>query len=214
MGEGGAVFTNNPDLKRIAESFRDWGRDCFCDPGKNNTCGRRFDWQLGDLPQGYDHKYTYSHIGYNLKITEMQAAIGIAQLQKLPEFIKIRQDNFFYLLEGLSALEEYFILPKSTKHSEPSWFGFPITIKDSSIFSREKLVGFLASKLIDTRPLFAGNITKQPYFKKLNYKTTNNLVNTDKIMNDSFWIGVYPGITVEMLDYVLKSFNEFVTNHK
>lgn len=214
MGEGGAVFTNNRNLKRIAESFRDWGRDCFCEPGKNDTCGKRFGWQLGDLPKGYDHKYTYSHVGYNLKITDMQAAIGIPQLQKLPDFIKIRQTNFSYLLEGLSPLEEYFILPKPTNHSEPSWFGFPITIKDPSIFSRERLVGFLASKLIDTRPLFAGNITKQPYFKKLNYKTSNDLSNTDKIMNDSFWIGVYPGITLEMLDYVIKSFKEFVSNHK
>mgnify|MGYP001062655765 CR=1 FL=1 len=214
MGEGGAVFTNNSNLKRIAESFRDWGRDCFCEPGKSNTCGKRFDWQLGDLPKGYDHKYTYSHIGYNLKITDMQASIGIEQLQKLPEFIKSRRDNFSYLLDGLSPHEKYLILPEPTNYSEPSWFGFPITIRDKSIFSREQIVGFLASKLIDTRPLFAGNIIKQPSFKNIHYKISKDLTNTDKIMFDSFWIGIYPAITFEMLDYVIKSFNEFINNYK
>jgi CDP-4-dehydro-6-deoxyglucose reductase, E1 len=214
MGEGGAVFTNNKNLKRIAESFRDWGRDCFCEPGKNNTCGKRFDWQLGDLPKGYDHKYIYSHIGYNLKITDMQAAVGTAQLQKLPDFIKKRQDNYSYLLDGLSKFEKYFILPKPINFSEPSWFGFSITLKDSSFFSREKLVNYLASKLIDTRSLFAGNITKQPYFKNIDYKISGDLSNTDKIMLDSFWLGIYPSITVEMLDYIIKSFNDFINIHK
>ncbi|RZD46946.1 MAG: lipopolysaccharide biosynthesis protein RfbH [Thaumarchaeota archaeon] len=214
MGEGGAVFTNNSNLKRISESFRDWGRDCFCAPGKNDTCGKRFDWQLGDLPHGYDHKYTYSHVGYNLKITDMQASVGLGQLQKLPEFIKLRQNNFSYLLEGLTSLEKYFILPTPTIHSEPSWFGFPITIRDTSVFSREKIIGFLASKLIDTRPLFSGNITKQPYFKNIYYKISKDLDNTNKIMSDSFWIGIYPAITFEMLDYVIKSFNEFINTYK
>jgi CDP-4-dehydro-6-deoxyglucose reductase, E1 len=213
-GEGGAVFTNNSNLKRIAESFRDWGRDCFCEPGKNDTCGKRFDWQLGNLPKGYDHKYTYSHVGYNLKITDMQASIGIAQLQKLPEFIKLRRKNFSYLLEGLSPFEDYFILPQPTNFSEPNWFGFPITVKNTSIFSREKVIEFLASKLIDTRPLFAGNITKQPYFKNIDYRISKDLSNTDKIMFDSFWIGIYPGITFEMLDYIIKSFNEFIDTCK
>ena len=157
MGEGGAVLTNNPQLKRIVESFRDWGRDCYCPTGKSNTCGKRFEWKLGDLPFGYDHKYTYSHVGYNLKITDMQAAIGLAQLDRLPEFIKIRKENFELLYSGLSSFEKFLILPSSSENCKPSWFGFPITVKDNIPFSRESLVNYLTSKLVDTRPIFAGN---------------------------------------------------------
>ena len=210
MGEGGAVFTNNSNLKRIMESFRDWGRDCFCEPGKNNTCGKRFEWQLGDLPYGYDHKYIYSHIGYNLKITEMQAAIGVAQLAHLSEFIEKRKINFRLLKEGLQRFDNYLILPEATLNSDPSWFGFPITVKENSPFSKNQLVSFLNSKLIDTRAIFAGNITKQPYFKNIQYRIVGNLKNTDIIMNNSFWIGVYPGITEEMIQYVIKQFENFI----
>jgi CDP-4-dehydro-6-deoxyglucose reductase, E1 len=212
MGEGGAVFTNNNELKRIAESFRDWGRDCFCAPGKNNTCGKRFEWKYGELPYGYDHKYTYSNIGYNLKITDMQAAVGLAQLQKLPEFIKLRKKNFTFFKNHLSNLEKFLILPESTPNSDPSWFGFPITVKTDAPFSREDLVLFLSKKLIDTRPLFAGNITKQPYFKNQKYRIKGNLSNTDIIMNNSFWIGVYPGLTDEMLSYVAEQIQIFVNS--
>ena len=210
MGEGGAVFTNNSNLKRIMESFRDWGRDCFCEPGKNNTCGKRFEWQLGDLPYGYDHKYIYSHIGYNLKITEMQAAIGVAQLAHLSEFIEKRKINFRLLKEGLQRFDNYLILPEATLNSDPSWFGFPITVKENSPFSKNQLISFLNSKLIDTRAIFAGNITKQPYFKNIQYRIVGNLKNTDIIMNNSFWIGVYPGITEEMIQYVIKQFENFI----
>lgn len=210
MGEGGAVFTNNSNLKRIMESFRDWGRDCFCEPGKNNTCGKRFEWQLGDLPHGYDHKYIYSHMGYNLKITEMQAAIGVAQLTHLPEFVKKRKINFRLFKEGLQRFDNYLILPEATLNSDPSWFGFPITVKENSPFSKNQLISFLNSKLIDTRTIFAGNITKQPYFKNIQYRIVGNLKNTDIIMNNSFWIGVYPGITEEMIQYVIKQFENFI----
>jgi CDP-4-dehydro-6-deoxyglucose reductase, E1 len=210
MGEGGAVFTNNPLLKKIIESIRDWGRDCFCAPGKNNTCGKRFEWKLGQLPEGYDHKYTYSHLGYNLKITDMQAAIGLGQLTKLPEFIKTRQENFSYLKNELKKFEKYLVLPESTPRSNPSWFGFPITVKESAPFSKNDLVNFLSSKLIDTRPLFAGNIIKQPYFKNISYRVVGNLQNTDLIMNNTFWIGVFPGLNEEMLEYVIMIFKEFL----
>lgn len=210
MGEGGAIYTKNPILKRVCESLRDWGRDCFCEPGRNNTCGKRFGWKLGQLPSGYDHKYTYSHVGYNLKITEMQAAVGLAQMQHLDEFVQTRKQNFNYLKEGLSSLDNYLILPEPTRNSEPSWFGFPITIRKNSDFSREKLINFLSSKLIDTRPLFAGNITRQPYFSNVKYRVKNELHNTDIIMSDSFWIGVFPGLTIEMLDYVIQQFKVFI----
>lgn len=209
MGEGGAVFTDNSDLKRIMESFRDWGRDCFCEPGKNNTCGKRFEWKLGELPYGYDHKYIYSHTGYNLKITEMQAAIGVAQLSHLPEFIDKRKTNFKLLLKGLQPFKNYLILPEATLNSDPSWFGFPITVKENSAFSKNQLILFLNSKLIDTRAIFAGNITKQPYFKNIQHRVIGELKNTDTIMNNSFWIGVYPGITEEMIQYVIKQFEDF-----
>lgn len=209
MGEGGAVFTNNPNLKRLMESFRDWGRDCFCEPGKNNTCGKRFEWKLGDLPFGYDHKYIYSHSGYNLKITEMQAAIGVAQLTHLPEFIKKRKMNFKLLIDGLQNFKNYLILPITNPNNDPSWFGFPITVKENPRFSKNELILFLNSKLIDTRAIFAGNITKQPYFKNVKYRKIGNLRNTDVVMNNSFWIGVYPGISKEMIEYVLEQFKEF-----
>ena len=210
MGEGGAIFTDNPLLKKIIESLRDWGRDCFCAPGKNNTCKKRFDWQLGELPFGYDHKYTYSNTGYNLKITDMQASVGLSQLQKLPEFIKKRQENFEYLKVNLSKFSKYFILPTATLNSSPSWFGFPIVVIPDSPFSKNDLIEFLSSKLIDTRPLFAGNLTKQPYLKNKNYKTFGTLENTDLVMNNGFWIGVFPGLTQEMLQYVVEEFKNFI----
>ena len=209
MGEGGAVFTNNSQINRIVESLRDWGRDCFCAPGKSNTCGKRFGWKLGELPEGYDHKYTYSNLGYNLKITDMQAAVGLAQIKHLPEFIKKRKENFIFLKNALSELSEYIILPEATKNSEPSWFGFPITIKENKLYKKDELILFLSKSLIDTRPLFAGNITKQPYIKNYQYKIASSLEKTDLIMNNSFWIGVYPGITKDMLEYVVTKFKEF-----
>ena len=210
MGEGGAVFTDNPLLKKIVESIRDWGRDCFCAPGKSNTCGKRFEWKLGQLPEGYDHKYTYSNLGYNLKITDMQAAVGLGQLAKLSKFIPARKENFSYLKNELKEFGKYLILPESTPRSDPSWFGFPITVKKSAPFSKNDLVNFLASKLIDTRPLFAGNVTKQPYFENISYRVVGNLENTDLIMNNTFWIGVFPGLTQEMLQYVVKEFKNFI----
>ena len=209
MGEGGAVFTNNPQIRRAVESIRDWGRDCFCPPGKNNTCGKRFGWKLGELPEGYDHKYTYSNLGFNLKITDMQAAVGLAQLKHLPDFIIKRKENFEYLKKGLSELGEYLILPEATENSQPSWFGFPITVKNADQYNKDELINFLSKCLIDTRPIFAGNITKQPYMQDYRYKISSTLENTDKIMKDSFWIGVYPGLTKEMLDYVISKFKEF-----
>ena len=214
MGEGGAVLTNNPQLKRIVESFRDWGRDCYCPTGKSNTCGKRFEWKLGDLPFGYDHKYTYSHVGYKLKITDMQAAIGLAQLDRLPEFIKIRKENFELLYSGLSSFEKFLILPSSSENCKPSWFGFPITVKDNIPFSRESLVNYLASKLVDTRPIFAGNLIKQPYFKNKIFRTSKTLSNTDKIMNQSFWIGVFPGLSKDMLEYTIKQFEIFIMENR
>ena len=214
MGEGGAVLTNNPQLKRIVESFRDWGRDCYCPTGKSNTCGKRFEWKLGDLQFGYDHKYTYSHVGYNLKITDMQAAIGLAQLDRLPEFIKIRKENFELLYSGLSSFEKFLILPSSSENCKPSWFGFPITVKDNIPFSRESLVNYLTSKLVDTRPIFAGNLIKQPYFKNKTFRTSKTLSNTDKIMNQSFWIGVFPGLSKDMLEYTIKQFETFIMENR
>jgi CDP-6-deoxy-D-xylo-4-hexulose-3-dehydrase len=214
MGEGGAVLTNNPQLKRIVESFRDWGRDCYCPTGKSNTCGKRFEWKLGDLPFGYDHKYTYSHVGYNLKITDMQAAIGLAQLDRLPEFIKIRKENFELLYSGLSSFEKFLILPSSSENCKPSWFGFPITVKDNIQFSKESLVNYLAGKLVDTRSIFAGNLIKQPYFKNKIFRTSKTLSNTDKIMNQSFWIGVFPGLSKDMLEYTIKQFETFIMENR
>ena len=205
MGEGGAVFTKNGKLKKIIESFRDWGRDCYCPPGKDNTCGKRFGWQLGDLPEGYDHKYTYSHVGYNLKITDMQAAVGLAQMDRLPGFIESRKNNFQYLKDRLSYLEEFLILPEATSGSDPSWFGFPVTLRDEVPFKRVDLLKALDKKKIGSRLLFAGNLTRQPYFKHQSYRVSGDLTNTDRVMNRTFWIGIYPGLTFDMLDYVAKS---------
>jgi CDP-6-deoxy-D-xylo-4-hexulose-3-dehydrase len=202
MGEGGAVFTNNQHLKMLIDSFRDWGRDCYCAPGKDNTCGKRFCWKLGQLPEGYDHKYTYSHLGYNLKITDMQAACGLAQLDKLEYFIQKRKENFKYLHSKLQSCQDFLILPEATPLSEPSWFGFLITIKKNSGIERRDLINYLDQNKIGTRLLFAGNLTKQPYMQNLNFKISGELKNTDFVMSNSFWIGLYPGISFEMLDYV------------
>ncbi len=204
MGEGGCVLTNDAQLKILTESFRDWGRDCWCHPGHDNTCGKRFQWQLGDLPFGYDHKYTYSHIGYNLKLTDMQAAIGVAQLQKLPRFIETRRHNWFYLYNGLKDLEEFFILPQPTPDSQPSWFGFLLTVRPEVPFSRDQIVQYLEKHQIGTRMLFGGNLTRQPAMRGLDYRVIGDLTNTDLVMNSSFWVGVYPGLTKEYLDYTVE----------
>ena len=209
MGEGGAVFTKSSELKKIIESFRDWGRDCYCAPGCDNTCGKRFGQQFGSLPQGYDHKYTYSHLGYNLKITDMQAACGLAQLERVEEFVEKRKVNFAYLKQGLASCEQFLELPEATPNSEPSWFGFPITLKEDSGISRVDLVKFLDEAKIGTRQLFAGNLTRQPYFHDVNYRVVGELTNTDRIMNQTFWIGIYPGLTHAHLDYVISKFEEF-----
>lgn len=201
MGEGGAVFTNNKELIQIAESFRDWGRDCYCPPGKDNTCGKRFCWKLGELPNGYDHKYTYSHIGYNLKITDMQAACGLAQLEKAPNFIAKRKNNFHFLKSRLVSCEEFLILPEPTHHSDPSWFGFPITLRENSPVGRLELLQYLDESRVGTRLLFAGNLTRQPSMIGKNFRVSGELTNTDTIMNNTFWIGVQPALTEEMLDF-------------
>ncbi|HPY08864.1 MAG TPA: lipopolysaccharide biosynthesis protein RfbH [bacterium] len=215
MGEGGAVLTNDPILNKVVRSLRDWGRDCVCPTGVDNFCKNRFGWKLGDLPQGYDHKYIYSEIGYNLKITDIQAALGLAQLDKLPKFIQKRKDNFNYLFEAFKQFDKYFILPAWNKKADPSWFGFLLTIKSEAKFFRGELLKYLNDKKIGTRLLFAGNITKQPYFKnyQINYKVVGSLKNTDIIMNNTFWIGVYPGLNKKMLDYVVKSFKEFLEKY-
>ena len=201
MGEGGAVFTNHDELKTIAESFRDWGRDCYCAPGKDNTCGKRFCWKLGELPEGYDHKYTYSHLGYNLKITDMQAACGLAQLDKAPQFIQARKDNFSFLKKRLKNCEEFVNLPEATEHSDPSWFGFPITLKGNCPVTRLDLLTYLDQNKIGTRLLFAGNLTRQPYMIGAHYRISGDLTNTDDVMNNTFWIGLQPALTREMLEY-------------
>ena len=211
MGEGGAVFTKVAKLNKIIESYRDWGRDCYCEPGDENTCLKRFNWQLGDLPRGYDHKYTYSHLGYNLKITDMQAACGLAQLEKLPKFIDKRKENFNYLKKNLKHLEEFIILPEATRNSDPSWFGFPITIHRNVNKTRHDLQDFLDASNIGSRLLFAGNLTKQPYFSEQNYRIVGELKNTDIIMNNTFWIGVYPGLNKEKLDFVIERLTDFFT---
>lgn len=209
MGEGGAVFTNSGKFKLILESIRDWGRDCFCAPGKDDTCGKRFCWKLGDLPEGYDHKYIYSHVGYNLKISDMQAAVGLAQMDRLEGFIQDRKRNFNYLKDALAPLDKYFILPEATQGSDPSWFGFPITVREDAPFSRVDLLKHLDEKKIGSRLLFAGNLTKQPYFKNVKYRVSGDLVNTDIVMNQTFWVGIYPGLKHAELDFIAESMSKF-----
>lgn len=211
MGEGGAVVTNNAKLHNIIRSIRDWGRDCICPPGKDNFCGHRFTQQHGELPMGYDHKYVYSHFGYNLKVTDMQAALGVSQLKKLPEFIEKRRENYKKLCNGLKQFQEYLILPEPTENSEPSWFGFTITVKENNKYDRNSLVKFLEEKKIGTRLLFAGNILKQPLFteNEINYRVIGNLINTDIVMNNTFWIGVWPGIHDEQIKYIVEQFKKY-----
>jgi CDP-6-deoxy-D-xylo-4-hexulose-3-dehydrase len=211
-GEGGAVLARKAILKPLIESFRDWGRDCWCLPGCDNTCLKRFEWQLGTLPDGYDHKYTYSHLGYNLKSGDIQAAIGLKQLDKLPDFVSKRRDNWKYLSEGLSDLQEYFMLPRATDNSEPSWFGFALTITKSAGFDRNTLINFLNKRNIGTRLLFGGNLLRQPAFQGTPARQISNLENTDEIMNSTFWLGVWPGLQKSMLDYILESLHAFVKN--
>lgn len=211
MGEGGAVMTNSPLLKKLLESFRDWGRDCWCPPGHDNTCGKRFCWQLGDLPEGYDHKYTYSHIGYNLKATDMQAAVGVAQMTKLPEFIRRRRENFATLTRLLDDAQDKLILPKATPHSDPSWFGFPITLADNCPVSRNDVIAHLEANKIGTRLLFAGNLLRQPAYKGVPHRVVGDLTNTDRVMNNTFWVGVYPGLTEEMLTFVATTLKDALT---
>ena len=210
MGEGGAVFTNNAELKLIAESFRDWGRDCYCPPGKDNTCNKRFCWKLGNLPEGYDHKYTYSHLGYNLKISDMQAACALAQLDRLDEFIAARKANFAYLKDRLKTCEEFLHLPEATPNSDPSWFGFPVILKETSGIKRVDLLNYLDQNKIGTRLLFAGNLTRQPYMIGRNFRVSGELTNTDVVMNQTFWLGVYPGLMTEHLDYIAERLEEFL----
>ena len=209
MGEGGAVFTNNSQLISIAESFRDWGRDCYCKPGCDNTCGTRFNMQLGALPQGYDHKYTYSHLGYNLKITDMQAACGLAQLKRLPEFIEKRNANFDYLKARLATVTDFIELTEPTENSTPSWFGFPITVKNSSGVNRVDLTKYLDQNKIGTRLLFAGNLIRQPYFEGVEHRVVGELTNTDITMNQTLWLGIYPGLREEHLNYIAIKLEEF-----
>ena len=210
MGEGGALVTNDTKLKRLIESFRDWGRDCWCESGCDNSCGKRFGWQLGDLPFGYDHKYIYSHIGYNLKVTDMQAAVGVAQLKKLPSFIAARKKNFKLLYDGLQKYEQYFILPEVEEKADPSWFGFLLTVREDAGFTKNEIVEYLEDNKIATRMLFAGNITRHPSFLDVKYRISGDLLNTDHIMNNTFWIGVYPGLTEEVIEYTLKCFERFI----
>src|SRR5438477_5298123 len=209
-GEGGAVLTDKPNLQTLIESFRDWGRDCWCEPGKDNTCGKRFEWQLGSLPCGYDHKYTYSHIGYNLKATDMQAALGASQLAKLPEFIARRKHNFRRLETALAGHEEFLILPKATQHCDPAWFGFPIAVRGDAPFRRDELIRTLEAKKIATRLLFGGNLIRQPAYQDCHYRVQGALRNTDFVMDNVFWVGVYPGLTPPMLDFVASSIADFV----
>jgi CDP-6-deoxy-D-xylo-4-hexulose-3-dehydrase len=209
MGEGGLVSTRDAELKIIIESFRDWGRDCYCAPGKDNTCGKRFAWQLGSLPMGYDHKYIYSHIGYNLKLTDMQAAIGLAQLGKLDDFVLRRKRNWQHLRDGLSQFEEYLILPEATKGSDPSWFGFIATVRPGSPFQRIDLVNFLEANKIATRSIFAGNLIRQPAYQGVNMRVVSSLSNSDLVMNNSLILGVYPGLDEKRLDYVVEMLARF-----
>src|SRR5579883_1085323 len=214
MGEGGAILTNSPLLQTLADSFRDWGRDCWCEPGKDNTCGKRFSWHLGQLPCGYDHKYTYSHIGYNLKPTDMQAALGLSQIKKLPGFIEARRRNFRYLSEKLEPLSDVLILPEATLNSDPSWFGYPIAVREDAGFTRDQLTSQLEAQKIGTRLLFGGNLVRQPAYSEVQYRTIGNLANADFVMNNVFWVGVYPGLTRPMLDHIVRVIVDFVEQKK
>ena len=209
MGEGGAVFTNNSELIAIAESFRDWGRDCYCKPGCDDTCGKRFNQKLGGLPQGYDHKYTYSHLGYNLKISDIQAACGLAQMKRLPKFIEKRNENFDYLKNRLSTLTDFLEFTEATDNSTPSWFGFPVTVRDAANVNRVDLIKYLDQHKIGTRLLFAGNLTRQPYFKNIEYRISGDLINTDITMNQTLWLGVYPGLEKRQLNYIAEKLEDF-----
>ena len=209
MGEGGAVYTRNSLLRRAMETFRDWGRDCYCEPGQDNSCKKRFGWQLGDLPFGYDHKYIYSHLGYNLKITDMQAAVGVSQLEHLDGFIAARRRNFDLIKAGLRDLEDLFILPEATPGTDPSWFGFALTLRGRARFTRDELVKHLNERKIGTRLLFGGNLIRQPYMKGRDYVVSGSLDNGDKIMHDTFWIGVYPGLGEDRIAYMVQTIREF-----
>ena len=210
MGEGGAVFTKSNVLKRLIESMRDWGRDCWCEPGKDNTCGKRFGHKLGDLPKGYDHKYTYSHCGYNLKITDMQAALGVSQLDRLDEFIAARRRNFALLTEALKPLEDVFILPEATPRSDPSWFGYTITLRGRQAFTRDDLVKHLDAQKIGTRLLFGGNLLRQPYMKGREHRVVGDLTNSDIVTENTFWIGLYPGLGTDHIGYMVDTLSRFV----
>ena len=214
MGEGGAVYCDSPKLKRALECLRDWGRDCWCASGQDNTCKKRFDWQLGELPHGFDHKYTYSHLGYNLKITDMQAAVGLAQIPKIDEFVAARRRNFTFLKSALSEFENVFILPEATAKSDPSWFGFPLTVRPDSGIGRDDLVKYLNDKKIGTRLLFGGNLLKQPYMLGRHYRTSGDIVNADTVMNDTFWIGVYPGLDEASLGYIVETIGAFIAGKR
>jgi len=211
MGEGGAVLTNRPHLKLLVESFRDWGRDCWCEPGEDNTCGTRFAWQLGTLPHGFDHKYIFSHVGYNLKVTDMQAAIGLAQLAKLSDFVAARKRNWQLLRDGLAPFEDDLLLPVPTPDSDPSWFGFVITVRPEAPFSRNQLVAHLEQRKIATRLLFGGNLTRQPAYQDVEFRTVGDLPNSDVVMNQSLWIGCYPGLDERMIEYMIDEIGSFVT---
>ena len=214
LAEGGAVSTNNPKLWRIIESFRDWGRDCWCDTGKDNTCGKRYDWQLGDLPHGFDHKYIYSEIGYNLKATDLQAALGINQIKRLSQFVEARKENWNFYRQFFGGLSEFFVLPEPTAHSKPSWFGFMLTIRDKAPFTRREFVAYLEENKIGTRMLFAGNLTKQPAYENTKYRISGVLTKTDRVMDNGFWIGVFPGVTPEMREYVADKVDKFMKEKK
>ena len=214
MGEGGAVLTDKPALKVLIESFRDWGRDCWCEPGVDNTCGKRFDWQLGSLPCGYDHKYTYSHVGYNLKATDMQAALGVSQMEKLPYFVERRKENFKYLRAKLEPLADVLMLPEATPGSDPSWFGFPLSVRENAPFKRDQLTKMLDAHKIGTRLIFAGNLLRQPAYEGCEFRVVGEMTNTDFVMHQSFWVGTFPGLTTEMLDFIAKVIMDFVAHAK